>query len=135
MPKGKKNCRVCQAQIHSSARICPKCGAQALFAPARGRPGIHSVVCRLKGDEGRLIRQVRPAFVSDAKQFVDIVNSLKLEELSTKPRRCLKLKIPLELDEVIKATCRRLGQPYVQVLIKAAQKMVEDHPKELTWDI
>jgi hypothetical protein len=133
MPKGKKNCGACQAQIHSGAAFCPKCGSQALLSPVR--LGMHSVVCKLKGDEARLIREVRPAFVSDVKQFVDIVNSLTLEELSTKPRRCLRLGIPTELDEVIKAECRRSYQPYVQVLIKAAQKMVEANPIELTWDI
>lgn len=58
------------------------------------------------------------------KDLIPIVEELDMEDIRGE-RRALRLGIPVELDEVIKAKQRQTGQPYVQILVKAAHKYRE----------
>lgn len=59
------------------------------------------------------------------KELVPIIESLDLEHIKGKKRRPLKLSLPLELDEAIRAKSEQTGQPYIQVLLEAARKYRE----------
>lgn len=57
-----------------------------------------------------------------------LVAGLDLPDIRKQKRRALRVQIPPALDEAIEQKAKATGQPWVTVLLAAAEKFRQDHP-------
>jgi hypothetical protein len=58
-------------------------------------------------------------------RLIEDVESLVEEDFKVEMPDPIRIIVPLELDKIIKDKAKELGQPYIRVLIRAAEKWLD----------
>jgi hypothetical protein len=93
------------------------------------------VTFRLLPEDRRLIQHLgrgRADIADRHAAFLELVEIVRRQECPNEPpepeRRSIRLGIPSELDEAIKAEAKRTGSTYISILLRAAREYRRRHP-------